>query len=412
MKILRKMKLWIDRVKKYKLVSLSDFCNSHKIDKKVIFLPETIEINKEPISCYPLEEKISISTSYKTPGCSIYRIRDVSIMGRSEFLFKDGFMIHHDNFDPHEHISSIGQLKKIKYFNDFRECRIRHKKNGKPIKKGIVLLGGGSGNYAHFFCDLIPRLIISNYYSEFNDYPILVDSFIGKILLGIIIKFNIKNKEIILIDELEKIKVDDLIFISFPSYLPHDFKPRPSGEIIIKNDIYKISKNALQLINKETSNLINLASKKQKKKLYLFRDNVFKSGVQYNIRSLENQNDIIRFLKKRGFYIVNTTEMNFDQQVSLMRDAEIVISPVGAALTNMIFSNQKTIFVVLAGHYKNANYAFWTNFSSVLGRNLFYVLGRQIVDSTNSNIMHRNYFIELNQLEECLIKVEEFKDSQ
>lgn len=92
--------------------------------------------------------------------------------------------------------------------------------------------------------------------------------------------------------------------------------------------------------------------------------------------------------------------MSFEDQVRAMRGAKIVVSPVGAALTNMLFSNQDAIFVGLMGHYEHANYSFWVNFAFAAHRKFIPVLGRQI-QVVGGNKMHNSYFVPTNLLEMC-----------
>ena len=248
-------------------------------------------------------------------------------------------------------------------------------------------------------CDVIPRLILANSFCEFDDYPIITDSYIGDNLLKTLIKFNVKNKEIILIEPWEKVRVEDLIFISFPNYLPHDFKYLDGNSI--KNDSYVLSPRIFHLIQSEVNKWEYLRNNSKYKKIYFFRPNKFIPGVQYNLRNILNQDEIMLFLRKRGFTIINIAELSFENQVRVVKSAKIVISPVGAALTNMLFSSRNTIFVGLMGHYEQANYSFWVNFAFAANRKFFPVLGRQI-QSGDNNRMHNSYFIPINLLRKCV----------
>ena len=93
---------------------------------------EHIVVNRNPLKCYPLNYEIDISVEY------------------------------------------------IAFSFDY--CCIKLK-NNREIKKGIVLAGGGSGNFAHFMCDIIPRLTLVNGMHELDDYPIILDLLLATVLL-------------------------------------------------------------------------------------------------------------------------------------------------------------------------------------------------------------------------------------
>ena len=123
--------------------------------------------------------------------------------------------------------------------------------------------------------------------------------------------------------------VGDLIFISFPNYLPHDFKYLNNDNI--GNDSYVLNPMIFRFIQKDVNKRIICIIIKDIK-IYCFRSNKFISGVQCNLRNIINQGEIISFLRKRGFTIINTEEILFEDQVSAMRGARIVILPVRIAL--------------------------------------------------------------------------------
>lgn len=56
-------------------------------------------------------------------------------------------------------------------------------------------------------------------------------------------------------------------------------------------------------------------------------------------RKIKNFYQIEEFLKKFGFVTVSFGDVAFSKQIELWKNAEVVISPTGSDLTNMVFSN-------------------------------------------------------------------------
>jgi capsular polysaccharide biosynthesis protein len=87
-------------------------------------------------------------------------------------------------------------------------------------------------------------------------------------------------------------------------------------------------------------------------------------------------------------------------QVAAFASASKVVSPLGAALSNMIFAPKGCKVLGLSPYYKNASYYYFSNFMGVLGHDLHYVLGKQIND--NGHPFHRDYEIDLDALKLAL----------
>ena len=73
-------------------------------------------------------------------------------------------------------------------------------------------------------------------------------------------------------------------------------------------------------------------------------DKVFidRSESKFNHCKLENNDEIINFLKLRGFESYKVGQLDFFQQIYLFNNAKIVIGAHGAGFTNLTFSNNGT----------------------------------------------------------------------
>jgi hypothetical protein len=93
------------------------------------------------------------------------------------------------------------------------------------------------------------------------------------------------------------------------------------------------------------SNLPNVGSKKLS-----FSSRIYISRPQTVGRQLINEDDVMEALAPFGFVAYTLETMSFSDQVKLFSQAEIVVAPHGAGLTNMIFA-QKLAVIELFGSY-------------------------------------------------------------
>lgn len=128
MRLLQKINLWCERLKKLKLIRIDDYCKEFGIEKTCFIKGEHVVVNRNTLKCYPLNDEIDISTEYNTCDSFLIKLKRVGIVGRSEFLIDGNLLIHYNEFKPALHVSSFEQFGKLKYISGFDYCRIRYKK--------------------------------------------------------------------------------------------------------------------------------------------------------------------------------------------------------------------------------------------------------------------------------------------
>ncbi len=71
-------------------------------------------------------------------------------------------------------------------------------------------------------------------------------------------------------------------------------------------------------------------------------------------RHIVNENELLRILAPLGFRAYVLEDMPFAEQVALFAQAEIIVGPHGAGLTNMIWARQQPLIIELFGSYLNS----------------------------------------------------------
>jgi capsular polysaccharide biosynthesis protein len=82
-------------------------------------------------------------------------------------------------------------------------------------------------------------------------------------------------------------------------------------------------------------------------------DRIYVSRSDAEDRRIRNEDELMSMLNNYGFKRIVPGEHTFREQVRQFSDAEIVLGPHGAGLTNIIFSTETTL-VELFGSYRNA----------------------------------------------------------
>ena len=224
--------------------------------------------------------------------------------------FQDLYKIQNEN--------SINHLYSDNFFDNF-------KKKITDLKKinNVYLLGSSPGdNYFSNLIYFLPRLFFYNqdkmklaiHRNSSNKFR----NFINEICSNL-------NKKItftFLDDEFYKFK---------DSYVPQFLKIHESIKILkFFLDDYK-NDNDIE----------------EKTKLYISRQNS-------NYRRILNESDVIKLFKQHNFQIINPSNYEIKEQINLFSKADIVVSPTGSNLANIIFCKKGTKIYEIAPDFKHS----------------------------------------------------------
>ena len=138
---------------------------------------------------------------------------------------------------------------------------------------------------------------------------------------------------------------------------------------------------AIEFLRKQFLTSLPLPS--SKRRIYVSRSRA--SG-----RRIANEEEILPILASRGFVRIELEEISLSAQIALFSEAEAVVAPHGAGLTNLIWCAPQTkILEVFSPLYVNLCY--WA-IASVVEADYYYLLGSEegVVDDVNDS----RYFLE------------------
>jgi len=255
---------------------------------------------------------------------------------------------------------TILSLKDISLKNTKKELSPISKIDGNPYFFFIY----NTDNYYHFVYDTLPYLItffelkkeipnlklLMNYpnYQKFEHYKFVIE------FLQIL---SINKDDITIVNPSI---VYDNIYVS-NSYT-HDGK----SNIKPRNEVYEFYNTIVNSITND--------NKKEKlpTKIYISRrtwinKDTSNIGTNYTTkRRLLNEDEIVEYLKTKGFVEVFTENLSTHEKIILFNNAEHIIGPIGGGLCNALFSNKKTKLTILnSPTFFDVNYRFLYSFENV-----------------------------------------------
>jgi hypothetical protein len=256
---------------------------------------------------------------YKVPNCRVFTdiVENVAII-------KDNYILPKISYQQIK-----GELKDIRYNRviNLGTNRIQKKIDGKVF---CLVQGASGNNYFHFLFDIITKLRIYQEYFDLSevDYFYVPGTYHWQ--KKILSLFDIKEDRLIDSNNFRHINANEIVAIDHPwyrkGYVQQEISYLPEWIIIYLREKF-----------------LNLKKKfKASKKVFIDR-----SDSQYNHCKLINNQDIIEYLKLKGFESYQVSKLDFFEQIYLFENADIIISPHGAALTNIIFSKPNLQLVEL-----------------------------------------------------------------
>lgn len=389
------------KAEKYQLISMTDFLVKHN-KQGYLFDTGGVCSIKGPkfIGKYPFVPIADANVELKLPKIEVVQLHHAEVIGGTNFILLDGYIIYPDEFIPERDVcpAELNGIAKINL--DSKTISITRGK-AKHVDTAISLLGSCTGNYSHWLTETLPKILFADQVADFKDYPILVDAWIHPNFIESLMLLNKNQRQIIKVKRWERYKTNSLVDISPSAYVPPELRYYLKNKLLKapRSDYFTFSKFALNELRKEIFNALNLhqnLNASYPKKIFLTRSRE-STG---NSRIVINIDEVERELVKYGYSSIDPAKLSFSQQVMLFSNAEKIVSPLGAALANTIFSNEKCKIIGLSPYYENANYYFFSNFMGALNHEIYYVLGLQI--SRGGHLLHKDFKINIDALVEAL----------
>jgi hypothetical protein len=194
--------------------------------------------------------------------------------------------------------------------------------------------GGGSGNYFHWMIDVLPRLQLlkeADLFSEI-DYFVVPDysSEFQKSTLNV---FGITEKQVIICKAGLHLQAECLIATSHP---------RGHRSLLTPQWVsYFHREHFLKLIEQEKPTASRVYISRQDSKL----------------RPIYNEEELIDYLRAKGFAIVRLSDLSFLEKIRVFHQAEVLVGARGAGLTNLLYSRAGMRFLEIIGRdLGNTNY--------------------------------------------------------
>ena len=311
----------------------------------------------------------------------------------SSFLSPAGVIVTFDNAKIYPE-SGIVQLKEGDVISEFMDGLSRekwrpgwrpwvnHDKTKKRIKpKTIVVALSSPRNYYYWMGDMISKfyLLMKSGYWKRTDHFVVAD-ILYKYQMETFNAFGIVNKilTVKMLKDVQEINAREMMLV-------------PTNVLLGKWGCSALRKGF---------SLFKLPPEKQRdwqdlKRIYLSREDA-------RCRQVENEDEVVSFLRKYGFKKVVLGALDVATQVHIFRNAEVIVGPHGSGFTN-IASCSKGAKIIELFSSESAHSFFW-EMSNYLGLEYGYISddGRLPTKSPEKRGGEKDMVVNINRLEKIL----------
>lgn len=329
--------------KRFKIESLYDYCMKNNLVTKVINNNEIRQFKRPANSVEEFENwnhtgyvDLKLTKEY------ICELDDAIVCSCNDGIIIDDRWLN-DRIDWDRDGIAIYPPNNVLYMDEkyvFQKAKVT-----KTVDKGIFLLKEFTPNIFHFTLEAISRLKYIDDLSKYDTWPLLLDAN-GKNDLRtcqLLEKINDKRHPVIWVDRDEVLKVNKLIVPPVLAWGARDFKWRNEKKlgIIVDNSVPEFLRSKV---------LKDYKPKRIFNKVYVERGN--------NNR-LINEDELKKYLSNHGFEIFNPDKGDFWDEVDCFATANVIVTVVGGALTNVIYSKKDaTIIEICPFEYQTVAYTF------------------------------------------------------
>ena len=315
------------------------------------------------------------------PAQYLGMLEDVRLVGGTRIVLpEDGLLIHDEASEFQSPDYGVKAAHCLTQEGNAALLRITPGTN-RAIQEGILISSDHDNNYYHWLVECLPKVVFADTFEELKNLPLLISEKLHPNLLVALERVNRTQRPLIRLSEGQTYAVGRL-------WMPSDLSrilDRYTGEPNAQTDCVLSPtwvRRTVELLSEGVEN-----PGRPWRKIYLTR-----RGGSY--RMMKNEQALELELIRRGFEVTDLTGASMESQMTLLRQASVVVGPTGAALTNLLFCQPGSSAVVLTSNHESMNFGLFGQLAHMTGVDFQVVTGPRLYTMQNFS-MHDDYTVEV-----------------
>jgi capsular polysaccharide biosynthesis protein len=364
-------------------VSLKSFIAKYDFSERVFKPTQTMNVNVAPRIG---EGTATLLGHLNVPESSMSVCDDVYLIPNFCLISREGeFVVHEPAAEFKNH--SVAGLWHLFHRDPSDSNALRYQgriTNEVTCDEAILLGGRNSTNYFHWSIEYLAKLLEVSLADVSIKVPLIVSDKMPIQHYQMLDKINQGQRPVLFVDNSTAIRIKKLWVPSTHTFTPDDFTSdhwRTSA----------LSADHLTFLRRH----VDSPFKFPYKVVYLAR-------LQHIRRNIVNEAALIRSLKKAGTQVILPELLTVDQQISMFRDADVIIASCGAALANSVFRRPNSVLHMIISKGIE-NFTLYSNMQFMAGGECFRIIGTPTRDRSkfrsDEDYAHSNFSIPQETIE-------------
>ncbi|MYL85424.1 DUF563 domain-containing protein, partial [Desulfovibrio aerotolerans] len=266
---------------------------------------------------------------------------------------------------------------------------------GNPVDLpfGLMMFGGASHNYGHWFLEFLPRMLVFDSDVCDNDAPLMIDSGMPASHIEVLQLLNRKRRKLVKMPVDRVVRFKSLGMTPVPAFFPCDTVDRSVYDAVWPSDVFSdLRTRILEALGIDPKANGSAGGRR----LFISRK-AYTSKRVVAERNLVNESEIAEYLRKNGFETIYPETLSFAEQARLFNEADIVVGSCSSALSNGLFCKPGARMIGLIHDNPSFNFRGYASIMRAAGVEIRFLQGHSLPNLTR-HPLHLDYIIELDGL--------------
>jgi capsular polysaccharide biosynthesis protein len=281
---------------------------------------------------------------------------------------------------------TFDEVRDYAHVGSSRIAYYRARQPGMTLDRAIVLVGGPTGNWAHWVTEYLPKVALVCALEQYRDWPLVIDADLHPNIVASLDLVG-PRRELVRLPEGVTLRLQRAVTVGSPGYTAYEYRyDWENGPPGFKREHTVFSPAALDLVRRSAWRSTG-AQPGRERRVYITRP-------KGSMRPFVGGEQVERFFASLGFEIIDTAGLNAAQQVQLFSTARCIVGQSGAGLTNLVFAPPGCRVIVFAANSPHSIFHYFANMGAAAGHHVYYCFGESIYEP-GGHPGHAGFSIEL-----------------
>jgi capsular polysaccharide biosynthesis protein len=257
------------------------------------------------------------------------------------------------------------------------------------VDEGINLMHEYSSNYFHFVAEVLPRLLLAEEAEIPRHVPLLIEVGLHANLRRLLDYTNSNGRAVIELERGTLYHCRSVYIATDPSVIIDAYV---GGDVVMRTalDVPRIEKAIRRCLDAVGVHSHPAGGRK----IY--------AGRTGSMRALLNQAELEHRLLELGFEAVYADTMTLAEQIRVFSEADVVVGPTGAQMTNLVWCKPGTRVTVLASDHHSHQLYLWQLLGEASGVSVSILQGPRAYHRDDLYSVHDDYSIDVDKVVDAL----------